>query len=83
MIRFIVKEVYVGAVVHAGGQPETRIVSFDGDQDALERFLRYEDQPNKKRPDYVSREIVGIELLRGKRQEGRVTSWEGESFALD
>lgn len=63
MLRFIVKEVYVGHVVHAGGQPESRIVSFDGDQEGLERFLRYEDQPGEKRPEYVTRELVGVELL--------------------
>lgn len=63
MIRFVVKEVYVGHVVHAGGQPETRVVSFDGDQEALERFLRYEDQPGARQPDYCVRELVGVELL--------------------
>ena len=63
MIRFIGKEVYVGHVVFAGGQAETRIVSFDGDQEGLERFLRYEDQPGNKRPDYLTRELVGVELL--------------------
>ena len=63
MIRFIVKEVYVGHVVHAGGQPETRLVSFDGDQEALERFLRYEDNPRGKQPNYLVRELLGVELL--------------------
>jgi len=63
MLRFIGKEVYVGHVFHANGQPETRMVSFDGDQEALERFLRYEDQPGQKQPDYFVRELVGVELL--------------------
>ena len=63
MIRFIVKEVYVGHVVHAQGQPETDITSFDGDIIALEKYLRYEDQPNKNKLDYVTRELIGIELL--------------------
>ncbi|NIU01965.1 MAG: hypothetical protein GWN01_13945 [Nitrosopumilaceae archaeon] len=63
MLRFIGKEVYVGHVVHAGGQPETRLVSFDGDVKALERFLRFEDKPGRKKPDYYTRELVGVELL--------------------
>jgi hypothetical protein len=63
MLRFIVKEVYVGHVVHAGGQPETRVVSFDGDQEALESFLRYKDQPKAKQPDYLVRELLGVEIL--------------------
>ena len=63
MIRFIAKEVYVGHVVHAGGQPDTRLVSFDGDPEALEVFLRYEDKPGQKQPDYLVRELLGVELL--------------------
>ena len=63
MIRFIVKEVYIGYVVHAGGQPETRLVSFDGDQEALERFLRYKDQSGEDQPENFTRELLGVELL--------------------
>ena len=72
MIRFVVKEVYVGHVVHAQGQPETRLVTFDGDQEALERFLRYEEQPQRgtltpctigKQPAFLTRELIGVELL--------------------
>ena len=62
MIRFIVREVYVGHVVHAQGQPETAIRTFDGDLSGMEDFLRYNDQP-KGRPDYVTRELIGVELL--------------------
>lgn len=53
----------MGHVIHARGQPETRIVSFDGDQKDLERLLRHEDQPGEHKPDYVVREMVGFELL--------------------
>lgn len=63
MIRLIVKEVFVGHVVHADGQPETRIVSFDDDLVGLERFLRYKDELGEKKPDYTVRELLGIELL--------------------
>ena len=61
MLRFIVKEVYVGHVVFAQGQPETRIVSFE-DTKELENFLRYRDK-NGKQPNYLTREIIGVELL--------------------
>lgn len=61
MIRFVVKEVYLGHVIHAGGDPETRLVSFT-DHESLEAFLRYEDQPGEKRPDHVTRQLVGVEL---------------------
>jgi len=40
MLRFIVRETDVAYVVYAGGRPQTRLVSFDGDHEALERFLR-------------------------------------------
>lgn len=63
MLRFIVKEVYVGHVVHASGQPETTIKSFDGDLVELEKYLRYWDQRDGKRPDYLTRELIGVELL--------------------
>jgi len=61
VLRFIVKEVYVGHVVFAQGQPETRIVSFE-DTKELENFLRYRDK-NGKQPNYLTREIIGVELL--------------------
>lgn len=64
MLRFIAKEVDVSAVVHAGGQPDTRIVSFDGNQEGLELFLRYDDvDPDSRFKQYISRELVGVELL--------------------
>jgi len=63
MIRFVVKECYTGHVIHAGGITETRIVTFDGDQEGLERFLRFEDQPEGERSDYLVRDLVGVELL--------------------
>lgn len=63
MLRFVVKEVYVGHVVHANGMPETHIYTIDGDIAALENLLRYADQPKGERPDYLTRELVGVELL--------------------
>ena len=62
MIRFIVREVYVGHVVHAHGQPEITIKTFDGGLDGLESFLRYKNRP-EGRPEYMIRELIGIELL--------------------
>lgn len=61
MIKLVVKEVYLGHVVFAGGQPETRIISFDNLTE-IEAFLRYKDQENGKRPDYLTRELIGVEL---------------------
>jgi len=63
MLRYIAKETYYGHVAHAGGTPEITHVSYDGDQEALERFLRYEDQPDEKQPGYFVRELMGVELL--------------------
>jgi len=63
MIRFIVKEVYVGHVLYANGQPETKIVSFDGDQEGLERFLRYKDCKGEKQPEFTVRELIGVEFF--------------------
>ena len=63
MIRFVVKEVYVGYVVYANGQPETKVVTFDGDQENLERFLRYKDCKDGKQPEYTVRELIGIEFI--------------------
>lgn len=63
MIRFIVKEVYVGHVVHAGGMPETHTYTIDGDVPRLEELLRYADQPGQKQPDYCVRELIGAELI--------------------
>lgn len=63
MLRFVVKEVYVGHVVHAQGQPETRLVSFDGNLEELERFLRFKDGLNEREKVYTTRQLVGVELL--------------------
>jgi hypothetical protein len=63
MLRFVVKEVYVGHVVHAQGQPETRLVSFDGNLEELERFLRFKDGLNGGEIAYTTRQLVGVELL--------------------
>ena len=62
MIRFIVREVYVGHVVHAGGQPSTRIYSIDGDLKKLESILRLKDLPEGSDRSYCTRELLGIEL---------------------
>ena len=62
MIRYLAKETYYGHVAHAGGTPEVTYVTYSGDAEALERFLRYEDQPDEKRPDYFVRELLGVEL---------------------
>ena len=62
MLRFVVKEVYVGHVVYANGQPETTIKTFDGDIDGLEKYLRYTDQTDNKH-DYLTRELIGVELI--------------------
>ena len=62
MIRFVVREVFVGHVVFVQGQPEISIKTFDDDLNGMESFLRYKDHANG-RPDYLTRELVGIELL--------------------
>ena len=63
MIRFITRETYLGHVIHAGGNPEIRLLSFDGSIEKLECFLRYEDHPGEKRNAEYLRELIGIELL--------------------
>lgn len=72
MIRFIVKEVEVSHVVHAQGQPETTIYTIDGDLLRLELLLRYADKPGGLRPQFCTRELVGVELIAGdgKEREG-------------
>ena len=67
MIRFIVKEEYSGHAVNVGGQIETTITTFDGDILGLENYLRYKDQKNGQRSEYLTREFVGIELINEKR----------------
>jgi len=64
MLRFICREVYVGHVVHAQGQPEVTWETFDAiNLPELEGWLRYKDQPNGTRPDYLTRECVGVEVI--------------------
>lgn len=63
MIRFVVKEVYVGHVVFANGMLETHIYTIDGDLARLEDLLRYKDQPDQNMREYLTRELVGVELL--------------------
>jgi hypothetical protein len=63
MLRFIVRQVYVGHVVFAGGEPEINHRTIDGDIMELENYLRYTDQAEGKRPDYLTRELVGVELI--------------------
>ena len=57
-IRIIVREADVGAAMHVGGPVRSILKTFDVELPDLERYLRAEGQP-----DYVHREVMGVELL--------------------
>lgn len=57
-IRIIVRECDLGAAMHVGGPVNTRHRSFDVELPELEQHLRAEGQP-----DYLRREVIGVEVL--------------------
>ena len=61
MVRFIFKEVYTGHVVYAQGQATTEIKTMEFDLPEIENYLKMKDQ--KKPSEYLTRELVGIEIL--------------------
>lgn len=64
MLRIIVRECDEGAARHVGGPVQTRHRTFDVDLPDLEQHLRGDGVP-----DYVSREVIGIEVLPGNQEK--------------
>lgn len=62
MIRFICREVNAGAAANIGGPVEVDHRTFT-DAAALEAWLRMEDRPESWQRAYVSRSLVGCELV--------------------
>lgn len=64
MIRVIVRECDLGAAMHVGGPVNTRLRTFDVELPELEQHLRAEGQP-----EYVRREVLGVELIAAEESQ--------------
>jgi hypothetical protein len=59
-LRIIVRQSDEGAARNVGGPVQTSYKTFDVELPALEAFLSADGQP-----DYICREVIGVEVLKG------------------